>query len=137
MPQPACPSHPQPVPPIFQPEVPAETIYHAAHHRRREIVCGGSAALAILASKLAPQVADRYLARTGFDSQQMRGRPVAPGRPDNLFHPVPGMAATHGIFDDRAHARSLHAWLTTHRGAVVGAMGGATVAIAAVGRLVR
>ncbi len=31
------PRKPQPVPPIFQPEVAARAIYWAAHHRRREL----------------------------------------------------------------------------------------------------
>jgi short-subunit dehydrogenase len=131
------PSHPQPVPPIFQPEVAAETIHYAAHHRRREIVCGGSAAVAILASKLAPSIADRYLARNGFASQQMRDRPVDPGRPDNLFHPVPEAAATHGIFDRRARARSLHAWVTTHRALAAGVAAGAAAGVATATSLLR
>ncbi|MGH7910932.1 MAG: SDR family oxidoreductase, partial [Candidatus Dormibacteraceae bacterium] len=94
--------HPMPVPPIYQPEVPAETIYYAAHHRRREIYCGGSAVAVILGNKLAPAIADRYLARTGYQSQQMDGNPVPDDRPNNLFEPVPAHAATHGIFDAKA-----------------------------------
>src|SRR6185437_2026342 len=34
------PDNPQPVPPIFQPEVAAEAIYFAAHHNRREMYVG-------------------------------------------------------------------------------------------------
>ncbi len=126
------PLHPMPVPPIFQPEVPAETVYYAAHHHRREIYCGGSSATVILANKLAPAVADRYLAKTGFSSQQMSGHPVPPDRPDNLFHPVPDRAATHGIFDDQAKDRSYQAWATEHRGLVGGAAAalGALLAVA-------
>jgi short-subunit dehydrogenase len=118
------PDHPQPVAPIFQPEVPAETIWWAAHHRRREVYCGGSSAAVILANKLAPAIADRYLARTGYSSQQIAGMLVAKGRPDNLFDPVPNLAATHGMFDDQAKTRSLQTWLTTHRGIAVGAVVG-------------
>lgn len=70
------PDHPMPVPPIYQPEVPAEAVYWAAHHRRREVFCGGSAAAVIFANKLAPGIADRYLARTGYQSQQMPDDPV-------------------------------------------------------------
>ena len=108
------PEHPQPVPPIFQPEVAGEAIHWAAHHRRREVDVGGSAVKAIVGNKLAPRLADRYLARTGFDSQQVAGMPVN-GRRDNLFAPAPGEAATHGMFDDQAHDRSVQLWLTTHR----------------------
>jgi short-subunit dehydrogenase len=118
------PDHPQPVPPIFQPEVAADAIWWAAHHRRREVYCGGSAAAVILANKLVPAIADRYLARTGYSSQQIAGMLVAKGRPGNLFDPVPSLAATHGMFDDQAKTRSLQTWLTTHRGIAVGAVVG-------------
>jgi hypothetical protein len=131
------PRHPQPVPPIYQPEVPAETVYWAAHHRRREVWCGGTAVAVILGNRLAPGLADRYLARTGFDSQQIPAMPVPPGRPDNLFRPVPEKAATHGMFDDRAHPRSYQAWATTHRPLVAGALAGAAAAVAGLTRLAR
>ena len=99
------PDHPQPVPPIYQPEVAAEAVYWAAHHRRRELDVGGSAVKAIFGNKLSPRFADWYLARTGYDSQQIKDMPVN-DRPDNLFEPVPDEAATHGMFDSRAHDRA-------------------------------
>jgi len=122
------PDQPQPVPPIFQPEVPAEVVYHAAHQRRREVWCGGSTVAVIAANKLAPGIADRYLARTGFDSQQVKGEAIDAHRADNLYQPVPEHASTHGSFDDRSHARSVQAWLTTHRTPVLGAVASAGVA---------
>jgi hypothetical protein len=125
------PNHPQPVPPIFQPEVPARAVVWAAHHRRREVTVGGSALKAILAQKLAPRLADAYLARTGFGSQQIAGMPVDPDRKDNLFEPVPDQAATHGMFDDQASDRTFEWWTTTHRGLLAGALGAAGVAAAA------
>src|ERR671938_194391 len=81
------PRHPQPVPPIYQPEVAAEAIVYAAHHRRREIYVGGSTVVTILGNKVAPGVGDRYLARTGIDGQQT-GQAVNGDRPDNLFEPA-------------------------------------------------
>ncbi len=129
------PNHPQPVPPIFQPEVPARAVVWAAHHRRREITVGGSAVKAIFGQKLAPRFADWYLGRTGFDSQQIPDMPVA-GRPDNLFEPVPDRAATHGMFDERAAARSGQAWATTHRG-LIGCAAGAALLGAALTRRTR
>jgi NAD(P)-dependent dehydrogenase (short-subunit alcohol dehydrogenase family) len=107
------PNHPQPVPPIFQPEVAGEAVHWAAHHRRREVVVGFSAAKAIFGNKLAPRFADWYLARTGFRSQQIEGMPVE-NRAGNLFEPMPN-AATHGIFDARSRPRSYQLWATTHR----------------------
>jgi hypothetical protein len=123
------PKHPQPVPPIFQPEVPAEAVYWAAHHRRREVDVGFSAVKAIVGNKLAPRFADWYLARTGFESQQMQDLPVGE-RPDNLFEPVPGKAATHGIFDAQAKRRSHQLWGTTHRRLIAALLAGAAGAAA-------
>jgi len=79
----------QPVPPIFQPEVAAEAIYFAAHNPRREFHVGLPTVEAIVANKIAPSLLDRYLARTGYDSQQHDGA-EDPTRPDNLWQPVPG-----------------------------------------------
>ena len=108
------PRHPQPVPPIFEPEVAAEGIYWAAHHRRRELLIGGPTVEAVVGNKIAPDVLDHYLARTGYDAQQTT-QPVEPNRPDNLFEPAPGDWGAHGIFTGRASARSPQLWATTHR----------------------
>jgi NAD(P)-dependent dehydrogenase (short-subunit alcohol dehydrogenase family) len=116
------PNHPQPVPPVYQPEIPAEAVYWAAHHHRRELRVGYSAQEAILGSKIAPTLADIYLARTAFAGQQVADMPVSPNRPNNLFEPVPGKAATHGIFDDKAKRRSPQLWASTHRGLVAGVL---------------
>jgi NAD(P)-dependent dehydrogenase (short-subunit alcohol dehydrogenase family) len=124
------PGRAMPVPPIYQPEVAAEAIHWAAHHRRREVWVGGSTVATILANKVLPAALDRYLARTGYRAQQ-EDRPVAPERPDNLGAPVDEHvdAGAHGRFDDRAHPRSVQVWMTERRPWV---MGGAIAAAAAV-----
>ena len=117
------PRHPQPVPPIYQPEVAARAIVAAAHSPdRREWWVGASTALTLLGNAMAPGIADRYLARTGFSSQQT-DQPVEPGRADNLFEPLPGRRAARGDFSDRAHGRSAQWELTRHRRALAGAAG--------------
>jgi short-subunit dehydrogenase len=131
------PDHPMPVPPIYQPEIPAEAVYWAAHHRRRELWVGYSAVLAILGDRLAPSFADWYLAKTGFSGQQISDMPASAERPDNLFEPVPGMAATHGMFDDQAKTRSPQLWAATHRAVVAGAVAGVAAGVASVARIVR
>jgi NAD(P)-dependent dehydrogenase (short-subunit alcohol dehydrogenase family) len=123
------PGEPQPVPPIFQPEVAARAVLWAADHGRPELYVGFSTLIAIVGNKLAPRLADRYLARTGVASQQM-DVPVAPGRPDNLWEPRPGDHGAHGGFDARAHAWSPHLWLTTNR-AWLAALGAGAVAFLA------
>lgn len=109
------PRQPQPVPPIFQPEVGARAIYYAAHARRRELWVGGPTVVANIAEKFAPGVADRYLGKTGYDAQ-MTNEPVRPDRPDNLWQPVPGDHGAHGHFDRQAHNRSWQLLADSHRG---------------------
>ncbi|MGH7915918.1 MAG: SDR family oxidoreductase [Candidatus Binataceae bacterium] len=108
------PRHPQPVPPIFDPGVPARAIVWAAHQRRRELYLGLPTLIAIEANKFIPGLLDRYLGRTGFASQQTSER-VDPHRPDNLFEPVHGDFSARGSFDDRAWHGSVQFWLTRHR----------------------
>jgi short-subunit dehydrogenase len=108
---------PQPVPPIFQPEVAARAIVRAAEHPRREYWVGLPTVAAIVGQRLAPGMLDRYLGRTGYASQQTP-EPAVP-RPDNLDEPVPGDLGTHGRFDDRAKSRSGQAWASAHRVALV------------------
>ncbi len=116
------PRHPQPVPPIFQPEVAAERIVWASHHNRREVFVGMPTVIAIEGNKIAPALADYYLGRTGFDSQQTKEE-ISKNRPDNLFDPLPGDFGPHGIFGQQAHEKAATTWLAEHRGitALVGA----------------
>jgi NAD(P)-dependent dehydrogenase (short-subunit alcohol dehydrogenase family) len=104
---------PQPVPPIFQPEVAAKAIVWAARHPQRQLMVGWPTVKAILGNAVAPGFADRFLARNGYDAQQT-DRPLDPGRPDNLFEPVEGDQGAHGPFDDRASDRSLQLELRMH-----------------------
>jgi NAD(P)-dependent dehydrogenase (short-subunit alcohol dehydrogenase family) len=108
------PRKPQPVPPIFQPEVAAEAVVWAADHHPRELNVGASTSVAIAGNKMAPGLGDWYLARTGYDSQ-MTDEPDDPDRPYNLWEPLPGDHGAHGDFDDRAHDQSLQWWARTHR----------------------
>jgi NAD(P)-dependent dehydrogenase (short-subunit alcohol dehydrogenase family) len=123
------PDHPQPVPPIYQPEIAAEGVYWAAHHRRRELWIGYSTVQAIVGGTIAPSLADWYLARTGFSGQQISDRPVSPDRPDNLLKPQPQLASTHGMFDAQAKTSSPQLWVSTHRRMLgAAAVGGALLA---------
>jgi NAD(P)-dependent dehydrogenase (short-subunit alcohol dehydrogenase family) len=108
------PRKPQPVPPVYQPEVAAEAIVWAAHDYRREWYVGASTALTILGDKLAPGFGDWYAARSGYDAQQYDG-PDDPARPHNLDAPLPGDHGAHGAFDRRASATSAQFWLSRHR----------------------
>jgi NAD(P)-dependent dehydrogenase (short-subunit alcohol dehydrogenase family) len=123
------PNKPQPVPPIFQPEVAAQAILWAAHHNRPEIYVGWPTVKAIVGNKIAPRFADWYLARNGYEAQQT-GVPVEPERKDNLWEPVPGDHGAHGEFSARSQASSWQWWLSTNR-AWLTLLTGALVALAA------
>ena len=97
------PRKPQPVPPIYQPEVGARAVYWAAHHHRREVLVGWPTVRAVWGQKFFPGLLDRYLARIGYAAQQYNG-PIDPSRPNNLWQPVPGPYGAHGDFDARSTA---------------------------------
>ncbi len=125
---------PQPVPPIFQPEVPARAIYFAATHRRRDVWVGFPTVKAILANRIAPGLIDRYLAKAGY-SGQLTDEREPPGAPGNLFAPVPGPYGAHGRFDARARTLSWEMFTNRHRTAVFAAV--AVMAGAALHRLAK
>jgi NAD(P)-dependent dehydrogenase (short-subunit alcohol dehydrogenase family) len=108
------PRKPQPVPPIYQPEVAADAIVWATGHDRREIEVGLPTTIAIEGNKLLRGFMDHYLARAGYDSQQT-DEPVGADRRDNLWEPLPGDRGAHGDFGRRALPFSTHLWLNTHR----------------------
>ena len=120
--------HPQPMPPIYQPEIAGRAVAWAAEHPRREVWVGGSTIKAIVGSTAVPGLVDRYLARKGYEAQQTEWR-LDPERADNLFQAPPGDPGAHGPFDGRARSRSAQLWVNTHRGAL--ALGGAAAAAAA------
>ena len=108
------PRKPQPVPPIFQPEVAAEAIFWAAHNDRTEVYLGWPTVKAIIGNKIAPRFVDRYLARYGYDSQQTSA-PVEPHRRDNLMEPLPGDHGAHGDFDAQSSSYSFQFWALKNR----------------------
>ena len=104
---------PQPLPPIFQPEVAADAVVFAADHPRREFWVGWPAVKAILGNRVMPGLLDRMMARSGY-SGQLSGKPAAPDRPDNLYEPVAGDHGARGRFSDRARDHSSQFWLSSH-----------------------
>lgn len=135
------PKKAQPVPPIYQPEVAARAVVHAADHpQRREYWVGGSTAATLLANAVAPGLLDAYLARTGFASQQTSEQRPA-NQPANLWEPADADTdfGTHGVFDDRSKSRSTQLWASQHHpllavGAAAGTLGLAAGAGALLGR---
>ncbi|MFH8747751.1 SDR family oxidoreductase [Streptomyces rimosus] len=135
------PKHPRPVAPVYQPEVAARAVVHAADHpRRKQYYVGASTVATILGNRIAPALLDRYLARTGYDAQQMDGRPGT-GRPANLWEPADGPDGrdhgAHGIFDDSSSPHAPQAALARHPVLVAVASAVAGAAVGAVLKPVR
>lgn len=107
---------PQPVPPVFEPEIPARAIVFAAFHHRREVWVGFSTVMAIMANRVAAGLADRYLARFGY-SGQLGHEASDPDAPNNLYESVTGDYAAHGRFDDRSRKSSIELFTSRHKAA--------------------
>jgi len=122
------PHHAQPVPPIYQPEFAARAVLFAADHPgRREYWVGSSTVGTLAANALAPGLLDRYLARTGFKSQQTERR-QDPDAPVNLWDPADGADGhdfgAHGDFDDTSHRNDPQLWASHHHGLLAAGAGG-------------
>jgi len=126
------PRMPQPVPPIYQPEVAARAIVWAAGRRRRHVMVAPATLRTIWGNRFAPLIADWYLGRTGYDAQQ--DAQSTPPRAGNLFDPVPGDRGAHGRFDDQARSRSLEFALSRHRRLIGLGLVAAGAGAAALGR---
>ncbi|MDR4493477.1 MAG: SDR family oxidoreductase [Nitrospirales bacterium] len=112
------PNHPQPVPPIYQPEVMAEAIVFGATHERRELWVGMPTVKTILGEKCIPGLLDHYLAEVAYAGQQTQ-MPIDSTRPDNLWTPVPEDRGARGLFNRRARRSSLQLWASMNRGWLV------------------
>jgi hypothetical protein len=117
--------HPMPVPPVFQPELPARAIVFLASHPRRNMWVGLSTAYTILGERLAPKLLDIYLGRSGVKSQQTQQD--LPRWGENVHEPRDADVdrGAHGPFDSQAHAKDPQLWASTHRGALLGGIAAA------------
>jgi NAD(P)-dependent dehydrogenase (short-subunit alcohol dehydrogenase family) len=120
--------HPMPVPPIFQPEVPARVVRYVAEHPRRSAWVGFPTAKTIIGNRVAPWFLDWYLGRKVVQGQL--SDTDGPRRGSNAFEPKDETAdaGAHGMFDDQARSSDPWSWTSMHRsafgaGAVVAAVG--------------
>jgi short-subunit dehydrogenase len=120
--------HPQPVPPIYQPEVAADAVHLAVRERRREIYVGFPTWKAIVGNKVSSALLDHLLARKGVEPQ-LADRPPSPHNDEgNLFKPVAGDPGPYGIFGPRSRRTSPLLWLNENRVGAGAAALGAVVA---------
>jgi NADP-dependent 3-hydroxy acid dehydrogenase YdfG len=130
--------HAHPVPPLYQPELIARAILHAAEHPRREMWIGWPTLEAMLGQRVIPGLLDRHLATHAWESQTTDMLP--PTQQDNVFAALPGDRGARGPFDDEAHSFSPMLWADMHRKTLMlllAAAGGVAIGAAASRRLER
>jgi NAD(P)-dependent dehydrogenase (short-subunit alcohol dehydrogenase family) len=128
------PNRPQPVPPIYEPEVGARAVLFASRNSGREMYVGYPTFEAIVGDKIAPGLMDRYLSGHGYEAQQTN-EPDDPKRQNNLWSPVPGDHGPHGAFTGKAARSSPLLWLRMHRQAIaIAAAGLALIGLVQVGK---
>ncbi|QLD12296.1 SDR family oxidoreductase [Microbacterium oleivorans] len=124
------PHHPQPVPPIFQPEVGARAVADVADKPRRRTWVGESTVGLILGTRVAGRFLDWYLAKNAWEGQ-FAPDSTPSGSKANLYEPVPGDHGAHGAFDDRARNGSIQTWAIRHRAPLYAAASAAVAGAAA------
>jgi NAD(P)-dependent dehydrogenase (short-subunit alcohol dehydrogenase family) len=121
---------PQPVPPVYAPEVAATAILECAERPRRDVIVGGMGKVISVAQTLSPRLTDKYMERSSTESQ-LTDQPVSPDRRDNLYEPVAYDGGERGrTWAGRTRSTSLytHAVLHPRQAAIAAAAVGLTLA---------
>jgi NAD(P)-dependent dehydrogenase (short-subunit alcohol dehydrogenase family) len=104
---------PQPIPPVYLPDVAADVIIEAAQKPMRDIIPGGMGKVVSLGEKLSPRLTDKYMERTTFESQKTKISASA-DRPNNLYEPVEHGGGERGRFQGRVKKRSVYTEAVLH-----------------------
>ena len=111
---------PQPIPPVYAPEVVAKAILHCAEHPERDVIVGGLGKIVNLSTAV-PRLTDRYMEKKTFEAQKT-DRPAGE-RPDNLYRPVEYDGGVRGRnWQGRTRRTSVYTAATTHPRAALAAM---------------
>jgi len=90
---------PENPPPVYSPDVVAETVLYCAENPVRDVFVGAAAKAHSLAGKFAPRTFDRLMEAT-YLGQTRSGEPARPHELENLYEP----------HDDRLHERGTYRW---------------------------
>jgi NAD(P)-dependent dehydrogenase (short-subunit alcohol dehydrogenase family) len=104
---------PQPVPPVYSPELCARTILECAERPVRDVLVSGMAKVISFAGTVAPRLTDYYMERTTTESQ-LTDVPIAPGRRDNLYEPMEDDGGERGRYAGRVSEHSLYTHAVLH-----------------------
>lgn len=101
---------PRPSPPVYEPELVARAILHAAEHPVRELYVGGAGRMIAWMHRLAPKQTDLLFSRLAF-RPQLTTQPKSDQAPSNLYNHLEGYNQVHGTFGKQARAFSLYTGL--------------------------
>ena len=105
---------PQPLPPVYAPEVVAETILACAEDPKREIIVGGAGKVFSSLRKRSVTLTDKYLERSGFEDQKS-GQPPQRSRDGNLWEPTDEFdGEERGLWDGHVMQSSLYTKAALH-----------------------
>lgn len=114
---------PQPIPPVYTPDVVARAILSAAEEPVRDLIVGGMGKVVSLGEKLSPRLTDKYMERSTFESQKT-GRRALADRPSNLYEPLPDDGGERGHFEGRVKEWSAYTEAVLHPRATTGILAG-------------
>jgi NAD(P)-dependent dehydrogenase (short-subunit alcohol dehydrogenase family) len=98
---------PMPIPPVYEPQVVADTIVAAAERPVRTVFAGGMGKLLEIGQRISPTLVDRYLLGPGkVVENQLTDRPD--DGVDNVDAPLNDIGATTGEFGRKSRSRSLY-----------------------------
>jgi NAD(P)-dependent dehydrogenase (short-subunit alcohol dehydrogenase family) len=121
---------PQPIPPVYTPQVVAHSILEAAQQPMRDLIVGGMGKVVSLGEKLSPRLTDKYMERSTFDSQMTEIQAPA-DRPTNLYEPLDYDGGPRGRFEGRVRKWSAYTKAVLHPRAAAGILAGVGLSIAA------
>jgi NAD(P)-dependent dehydrogenase (short-subunit alcohol dehydrogenase family) len=122
---------PRGIPPVYEPNVVADTILYGAEHPARDLFAGGAARLFVMLQRLSPGLADAVLRVIGFRFQKT-AEPKSADAPSNIFNPVVGHDTEQGGMSKEARGFSVYTFLETHpavRGALMIGFAAGTLAL--------
>ncbi|HEY8176664.1 MAG TPA: SDR family oxidoreductase [Gemmatimonadaceae bacterium] len=127
---------PQPIPPVYTPDVVADAILAAAQEPMRDLIVGGMGKVVSLGEKMSPRLTDKYMERSTFESQKTKIA-ASPDRPSNLYAPVARDGGERGTFSGRVKKWSAYTQAVLHPRIATGTLAGVGLTIAAGVRALR
>lgn len=98
---------PQPIPPVYPPEMVAEALFYASHHPQRRVYAGGMSKFLAVMEYLNPALVDWFLLQNDFIYQQQLSSEMEDGL-DNMYSPMYGIGRVEGDFAKMTKPTSLY-----------------------------